>query len=73
MTSEGRPGDLWTIGQVAEFLAVQPGSARGTMSRLGVKPVERRFDERGRAYSLYDPDEVREAHEARPGRGNWRT
>ncbi|QZZ32602.1 hypothetical protein A7X85_09780 [Streptomyces sp. ST1015] len=61
---------MWTIGDVATYLGVQPGSARGTLSRLGVKAVERRIDERGRAYALYDPEEVREAHAARPGRGN---
>ncbi|MFJ6729336.1 hypothetical protein ACIQPQ_30990 [Streptomyces sp. NPDC091281] len=60
---------LWTIAEVAAHLGVRPGSARGTLSRLGVKATERQIDDRGRAYSLFDPDEVRAAQAARPGRG----
>jgi hypothetical protein len=61
--------ELWTIAEVADHLGVQPGSARGTLSRWGVRAVQRRIDEHGRAHSLYDPDEVRAAHASRPGRG----
>lgn len=60
---------LWTIAEVATHLGVKPGSARGTLSRWGVRAKERRVDERGRAYSLYDPDEVKTAVANRPGRG----
>ncbi len=61
--------ELWTIAQVAAFLGVQPGSARGTLSRWEVRAVRREVDDHGRAHSLFDPDEVRAAHAARPGRG----
>lgn len=67
--SERTGGDLWTIAQVAAHLGVKPASARGTLSRWGVKAVERRVDDHGRAHSLYDPDEVKAAHATRPGRG----
>ncbi|MYR45057.1 hypothetical protein [Streptomyces sp. SID5910] len=61
--------DLWTIAEVAAHLGVKPGSARGTLSRWGVRAVDHRIDDHGRAHSLYDPDEVRAAHADRPGRG----
>lgn len=60
---------LWTIAEVAAHLGIQPSSARGTLSRWGVRAVERRIDDHGRAHSLYDSDEVKAAHAARPGRG----
>ncbi|PWG13876.1 hypothetical protein DF268_08365 [Streptomyces sp. V2] len=63
---------LWTIAEVAAHLGVKPDSARGNLSRWKVRARERRIDEQGRAYSLYDPDEVRKAYAARPGRGNWK-
>jgi hypothetical protein len=68
MSSNSSP-ERWTITQVAGFLGVKPASARGTLSRWGVRAVERRIDDHGRAHSLYDPAEVRAAMEARPGRG----
>ena len=60
---------LWTIAEVAAHLGIQPGSARGTLSRWGVQAVERRIDDHGRVHSLYDPDEVKAARAARPGQG----
>lgn len=60
---------LWTIAEVAAYLGVKPGSARGTLSRWGVRAVDHHVDGNGRAHSLYNPDEVRAAHAARPGRG----
>lgn len=60
--------ELWTIAQVAEHLGIKPGSARGTLSRWKVKAVDHRVVH-GRAHSLYDPDEIRAAASARPGRG----
>ncbi|MFC8987869.1 hypothetical protein [Streptomyces sp. NPDC057115] len=60
---------LWTIAEVAAHLGVQPGSARGTLSRWGVRAVERRVDAHGRVHSLYDPDEVKAARATRPGQG----
>lgn len=68
MTTD-RSGDLWTIEQVAERLGIQKGSARGTLSRWGVRAADRQIDGHGRAYSLYDPDEVQAAIANRPGRG----
>jgi hypothetical protein len=61
--------ELWTIDQVAAFLGVKPGSARGTLSRWEVRAVRREIDDRGRAHSLFDPAEVRAAQAARPGQG----
>lgn len=61
--------NLWAIDQVAAFLGVKPGSARGTLSRWGVKAVEHRQIPGGRVQAYYDSDEVRAAHAARPGRG----
>lgn len=60
---------LWTIAEVAAHLGVKPSSARGTLSRWGVRAVRREIDDHGRAHSLYDPDEIRAAHTNRPGRG----
>lgn len=61
--------DLWTIDQVAALLGVKPGSARGTLSRWGVRAARREVDDSGRAHSLFDPDEVRAARASRPGQG----
>lgn len=60
--------ELWTIATVAEHIgATTTGSARKTLSRWGVKPVGREAGRSGE--SLYDPERVRAAHAARPGRG----
>jgi hypothetical protein len=60
--------ELWTIATVAEHIgAMTTGSARKTLSRWGVKPVSREAGQHGQ--SLYDPEQVRTAHAARPGRG----
>lgn len=67
--TEQNSRDLWTIAQVAAHLGVQPGSARGTLSRWGVRAVERRVDDHGRAHSLYDAGEVQAASGTRPGQG----
>ena len=61
--------ELWTIDQVAALLGVKPGSARGTLSRWGVKAVDHRQVPGGRVRAYYDPDEVRSAFTNRPGRG----
>ncbi|MCU4750228.1 hypothetical protein [Streptomyces sp. G-5] len=59
---------LWTIHDVAKAIgASSSASARRTLGRWGVKPVGR---EPGRAgQSLYQPEDVRRAFAARPGRG----
>lgn len=60
--------DLWTIGQVVAYLgAASTGSARKTLSRWGVAAVARQPGRAGA--SLYDPDQIRAAKEAAPGRG----
>jgi hypothetical protein len=63
--------ELWTIDEVADFLGYQgtsaAGSARKTLSRLGVSAVARQPGRGGK--SLYRVDEVKAAHAARPGRG----
>ena len=60
----------WSIGQVSEFLgAASTGSARRTLSRWGVKAVRYEPGASGRPEARYDAQQVREASEARPGRG----
>lgn len=60
--------DRWSIATVAEHIgASTTGSARKTLSRWGVKPVAREAGQAGQ--SLYDPEQVRAAAAARPGRG----
>lgn len=63
--------ELWTIDEVAAFLGYSgdaaTGSARKTMSLLGVTAVARQPGRGGK--SLYDADRVRAAQAARPGRG----
>jgi hypothetical protein len=60
--------DLWTIAAVAEHIgATTTGSARKTLSRWGVRAVGREAGRSGE--SLYDAEQVRAAHAARPGRG----
>jgi hypothetical protein len=62
--------ELWTIEQVADLLGVKPSSARGTLSRWGVKAHSfRPHPVSSRAQALYDPAEVRAAHVQRPGQG----
>ena len=63
--------DLWTIDDVAAYLGVKPSSARGTLSRMGVRAHSfRPHPESHRAQALYDPAEVKEAHTGRPGKGS---
>lgn len=62
--------ELWTIDQVAEHLGTQPGSARGTLSRWGVKAHDYQpHPSSGRPQARYDAEEVRAAHASRPGQG----
>ncbi|MFC7794604.1 hypothetical protein [Streptomyces cinereoruber] len=61
--------ELWTITEVAAHLGVAPASARGQMSRWGVKAAEHRQMPGGRVQALFRADEVREATTRRPGRG----
>lgn len=59
---------LWTIHDVAQHIgATSTGSARRTLSRWGIQATSRQPGRAGA--SLYDPDAVRTAHAARPGRG----
>ncbi|MDX3230662.1 hypothetical protein [Streptomyces sp. ME19-01-6] len=62
--------ELWTIDQVADFLGVKPSSARGALSRMGVRARSfRPHPDSNRAQALYDPEQVRSARAARPGQG----
>lgn len=61
--------ELWTITEVAAHLGIAPASARGQMSRWGVKAAAHRQIPGGRVQSLFRADEVREATARRPGRG----
>jgi hypothetical protein len=62
--------ELWTIEQVADFLKVKPSSARGALSRMGVRAFSfRSHPSSNRAQALYDVEQVKSAYAARPGRG----
>lgn len=62
--------ELWTIEDVAAFLGVKPSSARGALSRMRVRAHSfRPHPDSSRAQALYDPEQVRTAQAARPGRG----
>lgn len=62
--------DLWTIEDVAAFLGIKPSSARGTLSRMGVRAHSYRpHPTSHRAQALYEPEEVQAAHTGRPGKG----
>jgi len=68
--SDERPPDLWTIGDVAAYLGIQPSSARGALSRMGVRAHSfRAHPTSHRAQALYDPEQVKAANAARPGKG----
>ncbi|MFF7837534.1 hypothetical protein ACFZC6_01670 [Streptomyces ossamyceticus] len=61
---------LWTIEQVADHLGVKPSSARGALSRMGVRAHSfRPHPDSNRAQALYDTEQVRAAHAGRPGQG----
>lgn len=72
---EGYPrpgaGELWTIGQVADYLGYTgksaAGSARKQLSRWGVTAARSEPGQGGA--SLYDANQVRAAREASPGKG----
>jgi hypothetical protein len=60
--------ELWTIERVATYIgASSTGSARRTLSRWEVAAVSRQAGRGGQ--SLYNAAQVREAKNARPGRG----
>ncbi|MGW0014738.1 hypothetical protein ACWDVX_33925 [Streptomyces tendae] len=62
--------ELWTIEDVAAHLGIKPSSARGALSRMGVRAHSfRPHPDSNRAQALYDPQQVREAHAHRPGQG----
>jgi hypothetical protein len=63
------PTETWGIAQVAEFLRIQKGSARGLLSRWGVKAVRYEPGESGRPEARYDAEQVRDEARRRPGRG----
>lgn len=65
--------ELWSVRECAEYLGSKSlGSARKTLSYLGVKAAEYARNERGRPEARYDPGEVMAAQVARPGRGKHR-
>lgn len=66
--------EQWDIDQVAEHLGHKgpsaAGSARKTLSRLGVKATAYRpHPESGRPQARYNAQEVQEAQKGRPGQG----
>ncbi|MFD0353526.1 hypothetical protein ACFVHW_07215 [Streptomyces sp. NPDC127110] len=71
MAAEHQSSDagLWTINEVAEHLGIKPSSARGTLSRWGVKAVRHEIGLSGRPEGRFSAEEVRAAAAHRPGRG----
>jgi len=68
--ADERPPELWTINEVAAYLDIQPSSARGALSRMGVRAHSfRPHPTSHRAQALYNPEQVKAAHAARPGQG----
>jgi hypothetical protein len=61
--------ELWTIQQVADHLGIRAPSARGTLSRWGIKRHSVGESGAGRMTALYEAARVREAAVNRPGRG----
>ena len=62
--------ELWTIDEVAVHIgATSTGSARKTLSRWGVAAYDYQPSANGRPQARYEAEEVRGAHQARPGRG----
>jgi hypothetical protein len=61
--------ELWSAAEVAAFLGIQPGSARGTLSRWGIKAVRHEPGPSGRIEARYAAEQVRQAAADRPGRG----
>jgi hypothetical protein len=63
--------ELWTIDQVVSYLQVSgptpEGKARRTLSRWGVRAVAKTKERWPKA--LYRADQIKAAHEKRPGRG----
>lgn len=69
--ADERPPNLWTINDVAAHLGVQPSSARGALSRMGVRAHSfRAHPTSHRAQALYDPEQVKAANATRPGKGH---
>lgn len=61
--------ELWTIDDVATYLRVKPGSARGTLSRWGVKAHDYQpHPDSKRPQARFDAAEVKQAEAARPRR-----
>ncbi|MFF2751140.1 hypothetical protein ACFVVA_37090 [Kitasatospora sp. NPDC058048] len=60
---------LWSVDRVAEHLEIRPDSARGQMSRWGVRARTYQRGPTGRPSALYESTEVRTATANRPGRG----
>lgn len=61
--------ELWSINEVAAYLGIKPASARGTLSRWGVRAVRHELGPSGRPEGRFSAVEVRAAAASRPGRG----
>ena len=62
--------ELWSLADVAQYLGVKPDSARGQLSRWGIRAAGSRLDpQTARAVKLYPAQEVRDRHASRPGAG----
>lgn len=64
------PTELWSIRDVAAHLGVKAASARGTLSRRGIRAVRYEIGPSGRPEARFDPAQVRKDTASRPGRGH---
>jgi hypothetical protein len=62
--------ELWTITQVAAYLGIKPPSARGQLSRWGVRRYDATDSPSGRIQARYLADDVRSAAASRLGAGH---
>lgn len=61
--------DLWSVADIAAHLGVKPASARGWLTRHGVKRAATGESKAGRITALYRAADVREAAAGALGRG----
>jgi hypothetical protein len=62
--------ELWSITEVAAHLGVKPASARGQLSRWGVRAVSYERGATDRPEARYSVEQVKDAAANRPGRGH---
>jgi transposase-like protein len=62
--------ELWTVADIAAHFGVKAASARGWLTRHGVKRAATGESASGRITALYRATDIREAAASAPGRGH---